>query len=114
VVWLVALGSWLLALGSWLLALGSRLLALGTWSGVLDVSVCLLDPWGPPNACPSALRCRRLTLSRRKGIYHLLALASLERQQRCGKAAAVCGVVQVGAWPPCLASQCATSGSSKM
>ena len=109
----LALGS-----GSWqgvvrLSARGSRLwllaLALGSGSGVLaDVLVCLLDPWGPPDACPSALRCQRLTLSRRKGIYHLqLALASLERQQRCGKAAAVCGAIQVSAWPPCLASRCA-------
>jgi hypothetical protein len=108
--WLLARGSWLSARGSWLSALGSRHVVwrISRWS------VCLLDPWGPPNVCPSALRCQRLTLSRRKGIYHLLALASLERRQRCGKAEAVCGVVQVGAWPPCLASQCATSGSSKM
>jgi hypothetical protein len=62
-------GSWLVALGSWLVALGSWLVALGSWSGVLaDVLVCLLDPWGPPDACPSALRCQRLTLSRQGDI----------------------------------------------
>ena len=84
---------WLLALalgsGSWqgvfrLSARGSRLwllaLALGSGYGVLaDVLVCLLDPWGPLDACPSALRCRRLAPSRRKVFYLQLALALLER-----------------------------------